>query len=412
MFEINGTNQRAISMVDNLDEETINQIRSIASCEAYANSKIRIMADAHAGKGSTIGTTIQLTEDKIIPNTLGVDIACGVDAVNLGILPKNFDFELFDNYLRKNVPAGNSIFQKCLEEISYLFSPIKNIIRNVARDIKKENMVEYYLNSIGTLGGGNHFISLEKNMETDEVWLIVHTGSRRFGYDIATFWQDRAISETNSKKYEAYTSELLEIEPSKRQEYKNTHANNTVEKGYEFLSGESTNEYLKHVQMAYSYASVNRIMIILTLMKGIVQLYNMEYDLTAMDRITSVHNYYDEKFRIIRKGAISAQLGENCIIPLNMRDGSLLCVGKGKEEWNYSAPHGAGRIGSRAQARKTISMEEYKASMEGIYSSCINKSTIDESPMAYKDINTIKEAIKDTVEIKCHLKPIYNYKHA
>lgn len=411
MLEIKGTYQTAYSMAENLDAETIKQIEAICSCEAYKNAKIRVMADAHAGKGSTVGTTIKLNKDSnddycAIPNTIGVDIGCGVAAAKLGVLPENFDFEILDKIIRTKVPSGDSIHNVDPELNEKHLIWLAKRVKDVSKNIEKSNMYSYYMRSLGTLGGGNHFISLEQRKD-GYTYLIVHTGSRRFGYDIATYWQNIA-KEFCDWKYKTERLHILrDIEPSKRQAFIEKNNAQKIPEGQEYVIGYSFSQYFDYVRTAQDYAQLNRQLIIKAICDELKTVYGIEQHGPIIE---SVHNYIDTEKMIIRKGAISAKKNEICIIPLNMRDGSLICEGLGKEEWNYSAPHGAGRVGSRAAARASITLEEYKQSMEGIWSSCINKNTIDEAPMAYKNADAIKSAIGCTVNILEELKPIYNFK--
>lgn len=354
-------------MIDSIDQETMSQIYNILNHPAFADGKIVIMPDTHAGAGAVIGFTMPLN-DYIIPNIVGVDIGCGIESYCLGEI--DIDFNELDKFVRGNIPSGFAIRDKAS---SQLFPEVKEKLDFLAKKVGMDAARAF--NSIGTLGGGNHFVEIEIDSTTRK-WLTIHTGSRNFGLQIATYYQNKAKVYMKDNSY----------------------------KGLEYLHiNEGGAEYLEDMKFAQLYAENNRQVIASKLLEYF-SVNNPE------DTIKSVHNYINFKDNIIRKGAISAHAGQKLVIPLNMRDGIIIGVGKGNPEWNYSAPHGAGRLLSRSQAKKTVDLRDYQKSMKGIWSSCINLSTIDESPMVYKPMDTILKAIGDTIEIIDILQPIYNFK--
>jgi RNA-splicing ligase RtcB len=326
------------------------------------------MPDAHAGAGAVIGFTSTLGS-KIIPNIVGVDIGCGVLAFNIG--KRNdlkIDFEKVDSFIKENIPFGMNVRNNAVKDFitSFSMDKVKKICNDQGQDYER------VLKSLGTLGSGNHFIEIDID-EEDDYWILIHTGSRNFGLKIANYYQSIAKSKCGKMG------------------------------GLEFLEGEDANNYLHDMYIAQMYASDNRRLIgYLFLKKFLGILYG--------DIVESVHNYIKMNDKIIRKGAISAYSGEKVIIPLNMRDGAIIGIGKGNKEWNFSAPHGAGRILSRSKAKETVSLDDFKETMKGIWSSCIGKGTLDESPFVYKDANSIIELIDETVLIQKRLKPVYNFK--
>lgn len=372
MLQIKGVCSSADIMLDEVDESVISQIYTLVNSSAFENEKIRIMPDCHAGKGSVVGFTSTFT-DKVIPNVIGVDIGCGIYSWNLGRI--KLDLKEIDNYIRENIPHGFAIREK---QVSLYNTELKRKLIDVSNKIEID--AERVFKSIGSLGGGNHFIEIGIDPD-DNIWLSIHSGSRNFGLQVANFYQ---------KKAKEYCS-----------------ANNLkVQTHLEYLkTSEGGNEYLDAMLVAQEFANANRIAMYREILKGI----NIEL-LHTFENIYSVHNYIDLKTNIIRKGAISAQDGERMVIPFNMRDGIAVCTGLGNSEWNNSAPHGAGRIYSRAKAKKEISLSDFKESMTGIYSTCISNGTLDESPMAYKDKDLILEAIKPTAKVNFLIKPIYNFK--
>lgn len=394
-----------------VEPEALNQIYAMAKSDAYKNNIIRMMPDCHAGKGCTVGTTMQIT-DKITPNFVGVDIGCTVSAHRIK-LPKKingkqwFDTikEKLDTVINENVPSGMNI-RKNIDDIpKETFDRVDAILEKL---IAPTN-IRYAAYSIGTLGGGNHFISVEWNENLNEVYLLIHCGSRHLGVDVCKYWQTCAIQNRTSKKGEVdklikqlkaegrekeIQSELKKIERPK--------ISNEMAYLDKNLDGTDFEMYLHDMKICQEFARLNHE----TIAYIIAKYMNWKYT----DHIYTMHNYIDTISMILRKGAVSAQNGDMLIIPMNMRDGSLICRGKGNEDWNWSAPHGAGRVMSRSVAKAQLNMTEFKESMKDVYTTSVNASTIDEAPMAYKPMESIINSIGDTVEIIAQIKPLYNFK--
>lgn len=376
--------------------EAYEQVKQLANCEAYQDSTIRIMPDAHAGKGCTIGTTMTIT-DKVTPNLVGVDIGCGMFCVNLGNI--SIDFDTLDNVIHNFIPSGRSIRSGLLQSDSY-YTIAQGLDR--LKCLKELNISRAML-SLGTLGGGNHFIEIDENAYGTK-YLIIHSGSRNLGVQVCKYYQEKAItSMSKDNNIQELISKLKK--EGREKEIESTikgHKKPTVNKELAYLTGKDFEDYCYDLKIVHYYAKINRELI------AKVILSNMKWN--SLDAFHTVHNYIDLNRMILRKGAVSAELGQNLLIPLNMRDGSLICTGKGNPDWNYSAPHGAGRLMSRSKAKENISMEDYKDSMNGIFTTSVNTSTIDESPQAYKPMDEIILAITDTVEVIDIIKPIYNFK--
>lgn len=402
-MEIKGLYDTAIVYTDNIEQQAIHQIKTLMDQPMSLYSHTRIMPDVHAGAGCVIGYTAKLT-DKIVPNLIGVDIGCGVLAVNLPISYERIkdNLEALDLFVRNEIPSGREI-NKCQQSFlsSKFTSKVKEVCANTGQDFN------YVINSLGSLGGGNHFIEIDKN-ETDDCWLLVHSGSRNFGLKIANFHQRKA-KERNFKEERSqliaelksqYTGEELgkkiaEIKIKK------------PETGLEFLEGSDLEDYAFDMTVAQEFASINRKMIALK----ILRFFNLDfYPAEGNLSIESVHNYIDFDQEIIRKGAIDASKGEKVVIPLNMRDGVILGIGKGNEDWNFSAPHGSGRTMSRTEARKTLSLTKFQEEMDRVYSTSVSEQTIDEAPEAYKPSEEIIKYLEPTVEVKERLYPIWNFK--
>ena len=392
MFEIIGTRNTAIVFADKINKETKTQIASLLREEAFADSKIRIMPDTHTGKYTVVGTTMTLN-GRIMPSLLGVDIGCGVEVVFLQ--EKVIDLPKLDETVHTLIPCGTQIHTEPVVD-KFDFSKL-----NCLSSINYNRAIR----SIGTLGGGNHFIELDK-AENGDLILIIHSGSRQVGSDVALYYQDLAFREACKKerkqsrdmRYKALNEEEYYCK-SVRREAKaklNTTRQNAILKGERFL------QYLNDVSIIQEYADLNR--------RTIAERICTAMQLHIKDRFSCVHNYIDKESMILRKGAISARQNERVIIPLNMRDGSILGVGLGNPEWNFSAPHGAGRSCSRTETRYTYTVEEYQKAMTGIYTTTANIGSLDECPMAYKPPQKIIDAVKETVEIQQIICPIYNFK--
>ena len=391
MFDLNTANGVVKVYAETIEQEAISQIMGMANSPIGKDANIRIMPDAHAGAGCTIGTTMKIT-DKVCPNLVGVDIGCGVDLIKT---TGKFEdrLEELDKVIREFVPFGMSVHGKQVVKDDYF----KDLL---CWDELSDATKAGALRSLGTLGGGNHFIEAYEDGH-----LSVHSGSRNIGYKVAEHYQKKAVQKCGQNVKEEFQRKVLEIEPSLRQgfieEYKKSGL--YVDKDLCWLEGEDMEAYLHDVEVMQRFAYYNRINILATITK------NMGIDIAEVVA-TSVHNYIDTKNMILRKGAISAAYGERVAIPMNMRDGILVGYGKGNEDWNYSAPHGAGRLYSRSKANEIFTVDEYEESMKGIYTTCVSHSTLDEAPFVYKDYREIRDAIEPTVDVMYRLKPIYNFK--
>lgn len=400
---IKGKHTTAEVTIDAVEQDCISQLYTIVNHPAFTH-KIVVMPDCHSGKGSVIGFTMPATS-KIVPNVIGVDIGCGIVATRIES-DKDFDFEKIDTTIRNNVPLGFSACEKKRVDIDTEFPGREKYWRELCKKIgTEEGKVE---RAIGTLGGGNHFIEIGE--DTQEVyWLTIHTGSRNFGLKIAQHYQNIAIeSIKKSHKYEfkKIVDEIVARTAThdREQEIQKARDQFGIGASHElaWLEGDDANEYITAMYFAQEYAALNR--------KTIVKTICEKCGFTPIDTIESIHNYIDPHDNIIRKGAIRSYKGERMIIPFNMRDGILICEGKSNPEWNYSAPHGAGRVMSRSNAKKTLALDRFKNQMKGVYSTSISQDTLDESPDAYKHAEFIELAIEPTATIIDRIKPIYSLK--
>ena len=402
---------------DNIEETALAQIKELLSIDVFSDKKIRIMPDVHAGAGCVIGFTGDLG-DKVIPNIVGVDIGCGMRILNLGKIT-DIDFHSFNEHIRNNVPSGKIVredrfgFKSLAGEEMDIYREAKQLVTELYcyREIKDSGRIN---KAIGSLGGGNHFIELDKD-DDENVYLVIHTGSRNLGKQVADIYQAKAIKhltagadefeQTIKRTIEEYKAagrraELQDVIKKMRREHQKAEPSLPAELCY--VEGEGREQYLHDMRLCQRWAVLNRKLISLLLLRFFP-------GVEVKEEFESVHNYISDD-NIIRKGSISAAEGERCIIPLNMRDGSLLCTGKGNPDWNCSAPHGAGRVLSRTQAYEKITMEDFEASMQGIYSESVNDFTRDESPMVYKPAEEIIANIGDTVSIDKIIRPIFNFK--
>lgn len=405
MIELRGKFTSAKVFTDNVEETAVGQIIDMLNSKITENAQVRIMPDCHMGKGSTIGTTIW-HEDwktaKVSPNIVGVDIGCGITIVKLG--NKDIDLKQLDEVVNKMIPSGNNVHETVLENSELMNWISKGM--DIAHVPLDGGTRERILKSMATLGGGNHYIELAQD-EEGNYWLSVHSGSRGLGVKVATYHQN--VADSGVKKRIIAQQELIaKMKAEGRQseiqaELDKIKADNkSVSKTQQYLEGEELEDYLSDMKFAQQYAEFNRLFM-LSRISGLMGFDWREY-------YNSVHNYIDIRTGIIRKGATSARKDEILVIPLNMRDGTLLCKGKGNPDWNYSAPHGAGRKMSRTQAKASIDMETYQEQMKDIYTTSVVESTLDEAPDAYKSADEIIENIKDTATILHHLKPVYNFK--
>ena len=399
MLEIKGKVNTAICYATVIEEEAIEQIRRMCDYEFTAGSKVRIMPDVHAGKGCTIGTTMTVV-DKVVPNVVGVDIGCGMYTVKLGKI--EIDFERLDEACHF-VPSGMKVWEGRKERFD-----LERL--HCFRELRDSRRLE---RSLGTLGGGNHFIEVDAAADGTK-YLVIHSGSRNLGKQVAEIYQRLAVDlNRGMEDYFEQRDEIIRTykEQGRRSEiqaalqeiaWKKANGPTSIPEDLCYLYGKYLERYLADVELCQQFAKRNR-----ELMAEIIL---DRCGLKAEDAFHTIHNYIDTEERILRKGAIAAHKGEKVLIPINMRDGSVLAVGKGNPEWNYSAPHGAGRVMSRSGARQTLSMEEYKKAMEGIYTTSVNEQTLDEAPMAYKSLSDIIDVIGESVEVIEVLKPIYNFK--
>lgn len=389
----------------NVEQEAVDQIELLLAQDAFKNCKVRIMPDVHAGKGCVIGFTADLGE-KVIPNIVGVDIGCGMLCVSLG--QTDIDFEKLDNVIRSYVPSGRDVH----EGRTIRFDELQEL--KCYRELRDTKRLE---RSIGTLGGGNHFIEVDV-AEDGYKYLVIHTGSRNLGKQVADYYQNLAFELMSGKdklyeeqdrlikKYKA-AGRKSEIQSAIAELHRNFKAvNPNIPKDLCYLEGKYREDYLHDMRICQKFAYINRVMIAQIICNHM----GWGVDADMPDYFECIHNYIDHDSNIVRKGAISAKLGEKVLIPINMRDGCIIGTGKGNEDWNQSAPHGAGRVMSRTKAKELVSLEEFEKSMDGIYTTSVNQSTIDESPMAYKTLDEIVENIKDTVDVLAIIKPVYNFK--
>ncbi len=397
MMEIKGKVNTAICYAKVIEDEAVEQIRRMCDYPLTEGSRVRIMPDVHAGKGCTIGTTMTII-DKAVPNVVGVDIGCGMYTVRLA--ERNIDLEKLDAAAHF-IPSGTGVWEGRQERFDLTQLRCYRALRD-ARRLER---------SLGTLGGGNHFIEVDAAKDGTK-YLVVHSGSRNLGKQVAEYYQQLAIDLNKGKEEYMIKRDALiagykaagrksEIQQALKALKWEAH-DATIPEDLCFVYGRYLESYLFDVEICQRFARRNRVKMaeILTERSG----------LTAADAFHTVHNYIDTQEMILRKGAIAAHEGERVLIPINMRDGSVLAVGKGNPEWNYSAPHGAGRIMSRTQAKATLDLDEYRREMAGVYSTSVNASTIDEAPMAYKSLEDIIDVISESVDVIEVLKPIYNFK--
>ncbi len=399
MIEIKGQFNTAVCYTPALEPTAEEQIRTVCDQEAFAGCRIRIMPDVHAGKGCTIGTTMTIT-DKIVPGMVGVDIGCGMETVRLA--EKEIDFAALDRLIRREIPCGQKV-----RRTEHPLNAEINLYELRCAPYVDINRARH---SIGTLGGGNHFIEVDRG-ENGDLFLVVHSGSRHLGTEVCKYYQDQGRFAMWGGARHQIDELIAEYRAAGRwqeiqgaiDELRKEHPI-SVPKELAYVEGKLFEDYIHDMRITQHFAVLNRKAMTEVILRGM--------GLTKVEEFTTIHNYIDTEKMILRKGSVSAEAGEKLLIPINMRDGSLICVGRGNEEWNCSAPHGAGRIMSRRQARAELSMDEYAAEMEGIWSSCVVRDTLDESPMAYKPIEEIVAEIGPTAEIIERIRPVYNFKAA
>lgn len=396
-YEITGKYNTAKVFTNVIENEAVEQIKTLCNQEFITGSKIRIMPDVHSGAGCTIGTTMTIT-DKVIPNLVGVDIGCGMETVM--ITDKEIDLEKLDKLIYEKIPSGHNI-RKIPHEL------INEIDLNQLKCTGHVKM-DRAIRSIGTLGGGNHFIEAGKD-EEGNIYITVHSGSRHLGLEVANYYQKMGYKALNKvsdidieKIIEQLKSEGREKEINKTIKEIKKQIITDIPQALAYVSEELFSDYIHDMKLIQKFAVLNRKAMMDEIIKGL--------GTEVAEEFTTIHNYIDTDIMILRKGAVSAKEGEKLLIPINMRDGSLICIGKGNEDWNYSAPHGAGRLMSRTKAKKTFELKNFKKEMEGIYTTSVSKDTLDECPMAYKAMEDIIKNIGDTVDIIKRIIPIYNFK--
>ena len=399
MVTIQGLYNTAVCYTPELEDLAAKQIKAVCDQAEFAGCKICIMPDVHAGKGCTIGTTMTI-QDKIVPGMVGVDIGCGMETVELA--EHEIDFAKLDALIRKEIPYGREV----RDTLHALNAEIDLTQLRCADQVNLNRA----MSSIGTLGGGNHFIEVDRS-EDGRLFLIVHSGSRHLGTEVAEYYQNEGrralwgganyqIQEVIAQlKAEGRFKEIQKTISALRTEHELS-----IPKDLAYVEGKLFEDYIHDMKITQQFAMLNRKAMVDVIMTGM--------GFTAVEAFTTIHNYIDTDAMILRKGSVSAMTGEKLLIPINMRDGSLICVGKGNQDWNCSAPHGAGRLMSRRAAFNALSMEEFKREMEGIYTTCVLPDTLDESPMAYKSMDEIIDQIGPTAEIVERIRPVYNFKAA
>lgn len=397
MTELKGKYNEAKIFADIVDEASVSQVLLLLDQEFTAGSRIRLMPDIHAGAGCTIGTTMTIS-DKIVPNLVGVDIGCGMETVK--VKEEHIEPQKLDKLIYEKIPSGFDVREKTHRYFGEIDLKELCCYKQI-NPLRAEK-------SLGTLGGGNHFIEADRDDEGN-IYLVIHSGSRHLGLEVACFYQEEGYKELNSaskSEIESLISDLKaqgrEKEIQKRLKKLNNIQRTNIPKSLAYVSGNLFDCYIHDMKIVQRYAELNRQAMTDEILKGM--------KLHQEESFTTVHNYIDTDSMILRKGAVSAQKGERLLIPINMRDGSLICIGKGNDDWNCSAPHGAGRLMSRSAAKESFTVSEFKNQMSGIYTSSVNKGTLDECPMAYKKIDDIVDNIADTADIEKIIKPIYNFK--
>lgn len=397
MTEIRGIYNTALCFAATLEQSAEAQIRTLCDQAVFADNKIRIMPDVHAGKGCTIGTTMTIT-DKIVPGMVGVDIGCGMETVRLQ--EREMDFDRLDALIRAQIPCGTGIRR--------ILHPLNEQIELEALRCAPYVSTVRGRRSLGTLGGGNHFIEVDRS-DSGELYLVVHSGSRHLGVQVCEYYQEQGRfamwggaryqldQEIDRCRREDHLQDIQPMLDERRKEHPIP-----VPRELAYVEGKLFEDYIHDMRIIQQFAALNR--------KAMVDVILTGMGLTPAEEFTTIHNYIDTDAMILRKGSVSAKLGEKLLIPINMRDGSLICIGKGNPDWNFSAPHGAGRLMSRKQAFAALSLEQYRLEMAGIYSSCVSFDTLDESPMAYKSMDEIVRTIAPTAEIQDRIRPVYNFK--
>ena len=397
MLEVTGKHNQAKIFTDVVGQASIAQVIELCNQEFAAGSRIRLMPDIHAGAGCTIGTTMTIT-DKVVPNLVGVDIGCGMETIR--VREGHMELQKLDKLIYEKIPSGFDIRAKAHRYLDQIDLEELCCARHV--DLLRAEK------SIGTLGGGNHFIEVDRD-EEGQLYVVIHSGSRRLGLEVAKYYQEegyKILNQTDQASLDRLIAEMraagrqkdIQKELKRRKSQKLTR----IPRPLAYVAGALFDQYIHDMKLVQHFARLNRQAMLDEIVKGM--------KLHVEEQFTTVHNYIDTDAMILRKGAVSARAGERLLIPINMRDGSLLCVGKGNEDWNCSAPHGAGRLMSRGEAKQSFTVSEFKKQMEGIYSTSVGRSTLDECPMAYKGMEDILDNIGPTAEVVKVIRPIYNFK--
>lgn len=393
---IKGRYNEAYIYTDIIEESAISQIQELCDNEAFKDSKIRMMPDVHTGASCTIGTTLTLT-NKVVPNMVGVDIGCGMEVVK--ITEKSLDLPKLDALIYETIPSGMNQMETPHEYAEKINLKELKCYRYINEDLAKK--------SIGTLGGGNHFIEANKDNEGG-LYIVVHSGSRHLGLEVASYYQEQAYNQMCGRSKRQIEELIKKLKQEGREKDIQTEIEKLKNKEIDinqemaYVTDDLFLDYIHDMKIVQNFAVLNRQAIVDTIVCGM--------ELNVVEQFTTIHNYIDTEKMILRKGAVSSLKGEKLIIPINMRDGSLICIGKGNEDWNLSAPHGAGRLLSRGKARATLDIEEFEKQMSGIYTTSVKESTLDESPMAYKNAEDIINNITPTADIIKRITPIYNFK--
>ena len=397
MLEVSGQYNTAKIFTDMVDQASIAQVITLCNQEFARGSRIRLMPDVHAGAGCTVGTTMTIT-DKVVPNLVGVDIGCGMETARLR--EDRLELQKLDKLIQERIPSGFAV---------------RSAAHRYAGQIDLEELCCFQHvqmlraeKSIGTLGGGNHFIEVDRD-EEGQLYVVIHSGSRRLGLEVAKYYQEegyKALNQTDQASLDRLAAEMraagrqkeIQKELKRRKSQKLTR----IPRPLAYVAGALFDQYIHDMKLVQRFAQLNRQAMLDEIVKGM--------KLHVEEQFTTIHNYIDTDAMILRKGAVSAKAGERLLIPINMRDGSLLCVGKGNEDWNCSAPHGAGRLMSRGEAKQSFTVSEFKKQMDGVYSTSVGRATLDECPMAYKPMEAIVDNIAPTAEIQRIIRPIYNFK--
>lgn len=399
MKTVKGKYNEAIVYTDVAEDMALQQIKQLCDMEFAADARIRIMPDVHAGAGCTIGTTMTI-HDRVVPNLVGGDIGCGMETVR--IRERRLDLKRLDTLIHERIPAGFLVREKT--HPYYGEADLKKLkcLEQGAVNLERAEK------SMGTLGGGNHFIEADQD-EDGNIYLVIHSGSRHLGLETAGFYQDLAYKslkepsrKTINQMIESYKAQGRQGEIEAAVKALHASGETTVPRELAYVSGQQMEDYIHDMKLVQHFALLNRKAMMDEIVSGM--------GLTVEESFTTIHNYIDTKAMILRKGAVSARNGEKLLIPINMKEGSLICVGKGNEEWNWSAPHGAGRLMSRRAAKKAFTVAEFEQEMKGIYTTSVGAETLDECPMAYKAMDDIVKYIDSTVKILQVIKPIYNFK--